>query len=229
MERSALLGAQASQAKAEAAIARARSAREHAAAVCEAAQSTCLQAIQARFAAGRLHRNTHGPIYAMADAVPDDFAGHSVEAHRLLGSSSIVCMGIGTLKNLRHELSDQNLEWLLDSLATHASTVDDGLKAIARGMDPDGDGDGDGDGRAHLAQHVIVSELVHGAIELGIEGADSDEATVELLALSAQNRKAIEMAVEWCGYLDTDDNVDRAVGYLNEALSVGDRHAHWLT
>ena len=157
----------------------------------------------------------------------------AVAAHRLLGSSAVVFMGIGTLLHMGDRLPPQEQEWLLHRMADHASIVDNGLKHLAQGQDP-GTFDLDaGDGHhalsvALVAQHLVVSELAQAAIELGAQGTETDEAAVELLAFSGRNRTAVEMAMTRCRRLPPGQDVDRAVTLLREAVRVGDLHDHWL-
>lgn len=66
--------------------------------------------------------------------VTDDAAAHDgVAAHRLFGSSSVVCMGLTTLLRLWRDLSDEQCLDLLERMAEHAAAVDDGLKLLTRG------------------------------------------------------------------------------------------------
>ena len=60
----------------------------------------------------------------------------AVSAHRLLGSSAVVSMGIGTLLNVWDRLPPDEREWLLHRMAARAASVDDGLKRIAGGFEP---------------------------------------------------------------------------------------------
>jgi hypothetical protein len=75
---------------------------------------------------------------------------------------------------------------------------------------------------------ALVHELAQLAITLGVEGADVDEAAVELLAVSRRSRQAIEIAVARFNYVQPGDDVDQAVVFLNEALKLGDRNNHWV-
>ena len=86
----------------------------------------------------------------------------------------------------------------------------------------------DGHDRSRLFLSVTVGELVHGAIELGLDEADLDEGAVELLALCGRSRTSIESALHRTHYLQPGDDVDRAVALLKEALQIGDRHRHWV-
>jgi hypothetical protein len=59
----------------------------------------------------------------------------SVAAHYLLNSSAVVSMGISTLLSLWDSLPAADREHLLLHMAAHATTVDEGLKLLTRGLD----------------------------------------------------------------------------------------------
>jgi hypothetical protein len=82
-----------------------------------------------------MHSNGNGD--AEAQGTGDHATLDGVAAHRLLGSSSVVCMGISTLLAIWDRLSAPDREYLLRRMAAHAATVDDGLKLLTRGHDPD--------------------------------------------------------------------------------------------
>lgn len=161
--------------------------------------------------------------------------GHVVAAHRLLGSSAVVSMGIATLLELWDRLERSEGKQLLQCMAGHAAAVDAGLKHLTNGLDPDAVADTSDEtapskpAGARLGEHLMVSDLVHLALDLGMDGSDGDEGAVELLALSGRNRKCVEMAVTRCRFLPPGEDVDRAVDYLNEALRLGDSRGHWLS
>jgi len=67
---------------------------------------------------------------------PDEgVALDGVAAHRLLGSSSVVCMGLTTLLRLWKRLPDEQCLGLLERMVEHAAAVDDGLKLLTLGHD----------------------------------------------------------------------------------------------
>ena len=120
-------------------VARCGALREAAKTLRGEARTSRLRAIQLRYATGRAYRGIFGPVFVMADVAGDrgDFTPSAVAAHRLLGSSAVVSMGISTLLSLWDRLLPDERESLLRRMADHASSIDDGLKHMVNGFDPD--------------------------------------------------------------------------------------------
>jgi hypothetical protein len=73
---------------------------------------------------------------ASATSSPIEAAGiGSVTAHSLLNSSAVVSMGISTLLRLWDSLPAAERTRLLVHMEAHATTVNDGLKLLTRGLD----------------------------------------------------------------------------------------------
>ena len=63
---------------------------------------------------------------------------------------------------------------------------------------------------------------------MGVAGADTDEAAVEMLALSARDRVLVAETVQRLGYLRPGDDVTHACDIVDETLRRGDACGYWL-
>jgi hypothetical protein len=83
-----------------------------------------------------LRVTTGGAPVVVALRVESVQANDAVAAHELLNASAVVSSAVATLQALWEDLSAEQRTHLLGRMASHASVVDKGLKALTLGRSP---------------------------------------------------------------------------------------------